>query len=142
MTADGATLFLGAAPDEVALLVSALDLDVAEIGPDGLGRILEHAIGARSTAAVGAALRAAGVGVHPVASVRELMAPGGVADRRGLRLEDQTDGFGAVVMPGPVVRFGRTPMRPGAVPGPFGSDRSAVLERLAATAPLDHGADA
>jgi crotonobetainyl-CoA:carnitine CoA-transferase CaiB-like acyl-CoA transferase len=129
-TADGDTVFVGAAPDRSDALTAALGVDVADTRLDGLGPVLERAIGARSTAKTCTALRAVGVGVHAVTSVRELMAPGGVAERRGLRLEDQSEEFGAVVMPGPVVRFARTPMRPGGVPGPFGSDREAILERL------------
>jgi hypothetical protein len=63
------------------------------------------------------------------------MAPGGVADSRGLRLEDRSEEFGAVVMPGPVIRFSGTPMRPGALPGPFGADRDVVLAQAASGAP-------
>jgi formyl-CoA transferase len=135
-TADGTTVFVGAAPDEWPAVMTALEVDDAANAaarPDRVEDVLERAIGARSCDEICAALRTVGVGVHAVTSVRELMAPGGVADRRGLRLQDRTETFGAVVMPGPVVRFGRTPMRPGAVPGPFGCDREALLERLVAT---------
>ena len=128
-TGDGGTVFVGASPGRWGTLAAALTVDIADAGEDGLGR--GPRTGDRRPAdGRGAALRAVGVGAHPVVSVRELMAPGGVADRRGLRLEDQTEEFGAVVMPGPVVRFGCTPMRPGAIPGAFGSDREAILERL------------
>jgi crotonobetainyl-CoA:carnitine CoA-transferase CaiB-like acyl-CoA transferase len=137
-TADGGSLFVGAAPDELHAVAAALGVDLGDRGPDGIGPDLEAVIGTRSAAETSAALRAAGIGVHAVTSVRELMAPGGVAERRGLRLEDQTEEFGSVVMPGPVVRFGRTPMRAGRVPGPFGSDKDAILERLAATPRHEH----
>jgi crotonobetainyl-CoA:carnitine CoA-transferase CaiB-like acyl-CoA transferase len=132
-TADGPTVFVGAAPHELHAVTAALDVDLAGARADRAADLLERAIGARSCDEICAALREVGIGVHAVTSVRELMAPGGVAERRGLRLQDQTEAFGAVVMPGPVVRFGRTPMRPGAVPGPFGCDREAILERLVTT---------
>ena len=131
-TADGGTVFVGASPDQLTELAAALGVDIADHDGEGLAHALARAISERSVDETDAALRAIGVGVHLVTSVREVMAPGGVAHQRGLRLEDQTAEFGAVVMPGPVVRFGRTPMRPGALPGPFGCDREAILERLAA----------
>jgi crotonobetainyl-CoA:carnitine CoA-transferase CaiB-like acyl-CoA transferase len=138
-TADGGSLFVGAAPDEVDVVGAVLGVDLADRDPEEIGPVLEAAVGARSASDTSAALRAAGIGVHAVTSVRELMAPGGVAERRGLRLVDETDEFGSVVMPGPVVRFGRTPMRAGRIPGPFGSDRDAIVERLAATPRLERG---
>jgi crotonobetainyl-CoA:carnitine CoA-transferase CaiB-like acyl-CoA transferase len=134
-TADGDTVFVGAAARDADALAAAVGVDAADAGPEALGPALERALAARPSAEIVAALRAIGVGVHPVTSVRELMAPGGIAERRGLRLEDRTEEFGAVVMPGPVVRFSRTPMRPGRVPGPFGGDREAILERLGSAGP-------
>jgi crotonobetainyl-CoA:carnitine CoA-transferase CaiB-like acyl-CoA transferase len=68
------------------------------------------------------AATAAGAGAHRVMTVPELMRPGGWADVRGLRLTDETEEFGQVVMPGPVVRFARTPMQPGHFPAPFGQN--------------------
>jgi hypothetical protein len=52
----------------------------------------------------------------------ELLEPGGIPDRLGLRLEQQSPVFGAVVQPGPVVRLSRTPMRAGDLPAPVGLD--------------------
>ena len=91
---------------------------------------LERAFAALTTAEASALLRAGDVGVHAVTSLVAVMAAGGMADQRGLRLEERSSHLGTIVMPGPVARFGRTPMRPGALPGPFGSDREAVLRRL------------
>jgi crotonobetainyl-CoA:carnitine CoA-transferase CaiB-like acyl-CoA transferase len=85
---------------------------------------------ARTTTEASTLLLTADVGVHAVTSLVAVMAPGGTADDRGLRIEERSLHLGAIVMPGPVLRFGRTPMRPGALAGPFGSDRDAVLRRL------------
>jgi crotonobetainyl-CoA:carnitine CoA-transferase CaiB-like acyl-CoA transferase len=134
-TADGARLFLGATRRDLAGLGSALAVDLSDLENDGEATVLEQAIASRSLAEAQAALASAGVGVHAVTSVPDLMAPGGPAEHRGLRLEDDTVAFGKVVMPGPVVRFSRTPMRPGKLPGPFGSDRDAILAGLERSAP-------
>jgi hypothetical protein len=64
------------------------------------------------------------------------MIEGGVAEQRGLRLVDRSEELGEVVMPGPVVRFGRTPMHPGGFPGPFGSDRDLILAARGLPVPL------
>jgi hypothetical protein len=48
----------------------------------------------------------------------DLLEPGGVADRLGLRLEQHSPRFGTVVQPGPVIRLSRTPMRAGDLPVP------------------------
>ena len=74
-------------------------------------------------------LRRIGVAAQRVASLVELMAPGGMAQQRGLRIQDQTPDAGAMVMPGPVIRLDRTPMQPGAIPGPFGGDTGAITAR-------------
>jgi crotonobetainyl-CoA:carnitine CoA-transferase CaiB-like acyl-CoA transferase len=68
---------------------------------------------ARLVAAVGGA-------AHPLVAMDDLLEPDGPADRRGLRLEQQSPVFGAVVQPGPVIRLSRTPMRPGDLPEPVG----------------------
>jgi len=119
-TADG-WVFVGATPQQVAPAVAALGAPTAE---------LADAIRSRSTVECLAALASVGVGGHEVLSLAELMAPGGHADRRGLRLEDHSEHHGTVVMAGPVVRLQRTPMRPGAYPGPFGSDAEAILSEI------------
>jgi crotonobetainyl-CoA:carnitine CoA-transferase CaiB-like acyl-CoA transferase len=136
-TADG-TVFVGASPERLDGMLVALGVEAPRRPADAdLGQLLEQAIRNRSTEEACRVLHAVGVGVQPVSSVREVMTPGGVADRRGLRLEDRTQEFGAVVMPGPVVRFGRTPMRPGTVPGPFGSDDAAIRDRFAVPTDVD-----
>jgi crotonobetainyl-CoA:carnitine CoA-transferase CaiB-like acyl-CoA transferase len=126
-TSDG-TVFLGGRPDQYSGVWAALGVEPPG-EPDGAdaAATLEGALATMTTAAVRAMLEETGVGVHDVVPVRQLMERGGVADLRRLRLEDVSDEFGTVVMPGPVVRFGRTPMRPGALPGPFGADRAAIL---------------
>jgi len=55
--------------------------------------------------------------VADVRSIEQLLAPGGDADRRGLRLAQSSARFGWVVQPGPTLRLSRTPMQPGALPG-------------------------
>ena len=125
-TTDG-HVFLGAAGDQVDAVLVALDAS-----PDstngGLESTIERAVGVLSTAECCARLRDAGVGAHDVATLIDLMVPNGIADQRGLRIEDRTDDSGVIVMPGPVARLSRTPMQPGALPQPFGSDRAAILE--------------
>jgi crotonobetainyl-CoA:carnitine CoA-transferase CaiB-like acyl-CoA transferase len=136
-TGDG-TVFIGASPEQLDAMLEALGVEAPGVADAELGQLVEEAIGNRSTQELCVVLHAVGVGAEPVKSVREVMTPGGVADRRGLRIEDHTEAFGAVVMPGPVVRFGRTPMRPGRVPGPFGSDGDAIRNRVAtASADVD-----
>ncbi len=61
---------------------------------------------------------AAGGAAHPLVAMDDLLEPGGVADRLGLRLEQQSARFGSVVQPGPVIRLSRTPMRAGDLPVP------------------------
>ena len=129
-TSDG-TIFVGARREQLPDLWRALGVVPAPGGSDTeVVAGLERALAARTTAEASTLLRDAEVGAHAVTSLVALMAPGGMADQRGLRLEEQSVHLGTIVMPGPVVRFGRTPMRPGALPGPFGSDRDAVLQRL------------
>jgi crotonobetainyl-CoA:carnitine CoA-transferase CaiB-like acyl-CoA transferase len=134
-TSDG-TIFVGARREQLADLWRVLGVEPV---PDDSDREvvagLEHAFAALTTAEACARLRTADVGVHGVTSLVAVMAPDGPADQRGLRLEERSAHLGTIVMPGPVVRFGRTPMRPGALPGPFGSDREAVLRRLGPSGP-------
>jgi len=63
---------------------------------------------------------AAGGAAHPLVPMDDLLEVGGMADRLGLRLEQQSPVFGAVVQPGPVIRLSRTPMRAGVLPDPVG----------------------
>jgi hypothetical protein len=125
-TSDG-TVFLGARPDQLPAVWAALGATSPLPTGADVAPAVQRALAQLTTGAVKAMLAGTGTGVHDVVPVRRLMERGGVADLRGLRLEDVSDEFGAVVMPGPVVRFGRTPMRPGALPGPFGADRSAIV---------------
>jgi crotonobetainyl-CoA:carnitine CoA-transferase CaiB-like acyl-CoA transferase len=129
-TADG-TVFIGAAPTQLRDVVGALDLpDPAGADDSELTSVLSTALLGRTVDEVCLAFRKLDIGVHRVLSVSELMRAGGIAEQRGLRLEDASEHFGTVVMPGPVVRFGRTPMRPGHLPGPFGSDRDEILANM------------
>lgn len=98
---------------------------------EGLAQGAEHWFAAMTTGACVSAVRDVGGGAHEVVDLDTLMAPGGPADRRGLRLAQQSDEFGTVVQPGPTVRFSRTSMRAGALPGPFGSDGTRLSDVLA-----------
>lgn len=103
----------------------------------GVASLLADALAALSTADAAHALLGAGVGAHQAMSVEQLMETGGMADQRGLRLEDNSPVFGTVLMPGPVIRFAETPMRRGFLPGSFGCDRKDIL---ATFAPAQEGA--
>ncbi|MEO5840060.1 MAG: CoA transferase [Acidimicrobiales bacterium] len=125
-TTDG-HVFLAATASQTDAALLALDAP-----PDStaarLGSSLEHAISVLSSDECCARLRSIGVGVHPVTKLIDLMAPAGIAQQRGLRIEDRTGDGGIIVMPGPVVRLSRTPMQPGTIPRPFGCDRDAIVE--------------
>ena len=125
-TADG-DVFVGFSEDRHDTVMSAFGVRHDAKNPT---QLLADALARRSSEDVCAIVRAAGGGAAQVTSVAELMAPGGAAEQRGLRLEDTSCIFGRVTMPGPVVRFSSTPMVPGFFPGPFGSDRDAILARL------------
>jgi crotonobetainyl-CoA:carnitine CoA-transferase CaiB-like acyl-CoA transferase len=130
-TKDG-HVFVAAAQREIDRTLAALG--ASRTTGERLDATLERAIGALSTEECCTRLRGAGIGVHHVATLVDLMAPGGIADQRGLRVEDRTDD-GTIVMPGPVVRLSRTPMQPGSIPRPFGADRAAILELLGEAPP-------
>lgn len=127
-TTDG-HVFLAATADQVDAVLVALDASPNATGTR-LDSTIEHAIGVLSTDECCARLRAAGVGAHHIATLIDLMAPDGIAEQRGLRVEDHTDDSGIIVMPGPVARLSRTPMQPGAIPQAFGSDSDTILELL------------
>jgi crotonobetainyl-CoA:carnitine CoA-transferase CaiB-like acyl-CoA transferase len=121
-------IFLGAPRQALPDVLEALDVELhAEADRTELEQALETALAARSSSDCAALLQGAGAGVHRVSTLDELFAPGGSADRRGLRLEQHSTEFGKVVQPGPTMRLSRTPMRPGFLPGPFGADGDAVL---------------
>jgi crotonobetainyl-CoA:carnitine CoA-transferase CaiB-like acyl-CoA transferase len=52
-------------------------------------------------------------------AVDEFFAPGGAADRRGLRRALESVQYGVVLQPGLAIRLDRTPGRAGDLPGPF-----------------------
>jgi crotonobetainyl-CoA:carnitine CoA-transferase CaiB-like acyl-CoA transferase len=127
-TVDGG-VFLGAEPSQEDAVLAAIG--VGRGGGD-LERALQTGLARMTTEEAYSALRAAGVGAHPVTSIPELMRPGGPAEQRGLRAVDVSPRHGRVVMPGPVVRFSETPMRRGALPAPFGADHDEVMARFSA----------
>lgn len=121
-TKDGA-IFLGAKSSDEEAVYAALGIE-----PDSVEE-MESALAKLTSGEAEILLEPAGATVHPVTSLNELMAPGGAADVRGLRLVDSTEEYGTVVMPGPVIRFSRTPMVPGAFPTPFGADAKEIEKR-------------
>jgi crotonobetainyl-CoA:carnitine CoA-transferase CaiB-like acyl-CoA transferase len=127
-TANG-HIFLAAPAEQRGAVLAALGA-LPDTPNDQLVVTLAAAIGALSTDECCRRLASPSVGIHPVTRLTQLMAPGAIADQRGLRIEDRTDASGTIVMPGPVARLSRTPMRPGAIPTPFGADRDAVLAIL------------
>jgi crotonobetainyl-CoA:carnitine CoA-transferase CaiB-like acyl-CoA transferase len=127
-TADGA-VFVGARADQAQAVLQALGADGEN--PGEVAMVLAAALRTVSTQAACSALLAIDVGAHPVLSVEDVMQPGAIADQRGLRQQDVSAEHGTVVMPGPVIRFSRTPMHPGAVPGPFGCDGDNIRAAVA-----------
>jgi len=124
-TTDGA-IYLGAQAEQLDGVLR--DLQIESPASDAeLHAQLTDAFATRRTADALKLLDTSDVGAHRVTSVGEIMSVGNVADQRGLRLEDHTPNLGAVVMPGPVVRFDRTPMRPGGLPVPFGEDHDEIV---------------
>jgi crotonobetainyl-CoA:carnitine CoA-transferase CaiB-like acyl-CoA transferase len=122
-TLDG-VIFLGAVPtqiDRLLQLVGALDIGSL---PDALSKL--------PTSDICISLSAAAIGVHEVARLSELMKPGGLAEARGIRLEDTTADFGRIVMPGPVSHFSRTPLVAGSLPRPFGTETDEIRHDAAA----------
>ncbi len=61
-------------------------------------------------------VRRAGGAAHRVVAIDDLMQEGGTSDRLGLRLVHESREFGAVVQPGPAIRFARTATDPGGLP--------------------------
>jgi hypothetical protein len=59
------------------------------------------------------------------------MAPGGPADRAGLRDVQRSAEFGLVVQPANAVRLERTPTISGRLPTAFGADAAEILDELA-----------
>ena len=88
---------------------------------------LETWISARSTRECRALVSTVGGGSHEVVSLDELLTPGGMADKRGLRLSQRSEEFGTVVQPGPAIRLHRTHVRAGSLPRPLGTDRMSAL---------------
>lgn len=129
-TRDG-TVFVGAPESQLDRVFAALATDPIDASSDAhnIEQALAHALARLTSAECVDRLRIGRVGVHAVTTLAELMTEGGVADRRGLRVEDHTEQAGAIVMPGPVAFLSRTPMQPGALPGPFGSDHDDVFRR-------------
>jgi crotonobetainyl-CoA:carnitine CoA-transferase CaiB-like acyl-CoA transferase len=120
-TADGA-VFVGAAQDQQESLLEALGVhDVAD---------LPGAFAARATDDVTAALRARDIGAHRVAPMGSLLADDGVAATIGLRVDEQTDANGLVVMTGPVAHLSRTPPSIGRPAEPFGAHSDEIRREL------------
>jgi len=128
-TADG-RIFVSTPAGRTAPVLRALGID-AEPVPENVVHAMRQALKNWSTADAVDALLRAGAGAHEVVSIERLMRPGGIAEQRGIRIQGSSPRYGKLVMPGPVIRFGRTPMRAGAIPGPFGCDRDEILAAIA-----------
>jgi crotonobetainyl-CoA:carnitine CoA-transferase CaiB-like acyl-CoA transferase len=110
-------VFLGAGPAVGQRLAEVLGASAAD--EPGLAAAFARLSVEQATAAA----ERAGGAAHTLVPMDDLLAPGGIPDRLGLRLEHDSPVFGAVVQPGPVVRLSRTPMRAGDLPAPDGLDR-------------------
>ncbi len=120
-TADGA-VFVGAHDSQAADLLGALGADAIENLPD--------AFASASTKSVVDALGALDIGAHQVEQAGRLLADDGVAAKVGLRVEDQSETKGRVLMVGPVARLSRTPSVAGPLAQPFGSDSAEIRREL------------
>lgn len=125
-TSDG-VVFASIPAGRTDAVMRAFGINAELIGDDEEFAIaMAQALAKHSTSEAARVLLEAGAGAHAVVSVEKVMEPGGIAEQRGLRLEDKSPVHGTVIMPGPVIRFSSTPMRPGALPGPVGSDNDIV----------------
>ncbi len=120
-TADG-VVFVGAHDSQAEDLLEAL-------GVESIGDLPE-AFASTSTANVVEGLGALDIGVHRVEPAGVLLADDGVAARIGLRVEDQSEANGRVLMVGPVARLSRTPSVAGPLARPFGSDSEDIRREL------------
>jgi crotonobetainyl-CoA:carnitine CoA-transferase CaiB-like acyl-CoA transferase len=120
-TADGA-VFVGARESQTDDLLGALGAAAIESLPE--------AFAAASTVSVVDALGALDIGAHRVEPPGRLLADDGVAARIGLRVEDQSETKGRVLMVGPVARLSRTPSVAGFLAQPFGSHSEEIRRQL------------
>jgi len=125
------SVFVSIPAERAEAVIRAFGIETPPTTESGFGEALAAALATRTSADAVQTVLQAGAGAHQAFSVEKLMEPGGLADQRGLRVEDQSPVHGRVVMPGPVIRFSRTPMRPGYLPGPFGCDREEILAGIA-----------
>jgi crotonobetainyl-CoA:carnitine CoA-transferase CaiB-like acyl-CoA transferase len=109
-------LFVGIGADRSGRLLDALGLAA---GTSNDARVTGEIAGRLETmtaAEVTELIQAAGGSTHRIESIDRLFEPGGAAERRGIRLEQESAEFGRVVQPGPTMRLSRTPMVAGALP--------------------------
>ena len=121
-------LFLGATADVLPSLGRVDGLAGIEgIEGNALIAFLEERLAARTAEEWVAALTAAGAGVQPLRTLRELMDDPWVK-QHGLSLTRQHPEVGLVTTNGPAARLSRTPVDPGAPASKPGSDALDVLE--------------
>lgn len=109
LTRDG-WIFVGIAEEHRGRLASVLGTGEADTLEKVFADLTAEEAVARVVDAGGAA--------HPLVGMDDLLTPDGLADHLGLRLEQHSPLFGAVVQPGPVIRLSRTPMKAGDLPVP------------------------
>jgi crotonobetainyl-CoA:carnitine CoA-transferase CaiB-like acyl-CoA transferase len=120
-TADGA-IFVAATDSQAGPLLETLGVDDVEG--------LSAAFAVRETDDVVAALLARDIGAHRVEPSGSLLSDGGVAARIGMRVEDNTEANGLVVMAAPVAHLARTPLTPGRLAEPFGAHSDEIRREL------------
>ena len=128
-----AWIFLGVSPRDSFTQRRILDyLQLAPARSEGeLAYALENTLSSRDAAFWEARLHALGAGVHRLATLEEVMKDTR-SRRRGLVITRHHPGLGDITMVGPVASLSRTPLVPGRVAGPPGSDRKTVEAQLEA----------
>jgi crotonobetainyl-CoA:carnitine CoA-transferase CaiB-like acyl-CoA transferase len=123
--ADG-WLAVGGREERRDAVVAAFGLPGETPFEEALGRALAE----RPREECARVLQEAGVAAQHVLDVEQVMAPGGAADRAGLRDEQESEEFGLVVQPAATIRLEGTPIRTGAVARPFGAEEEEIRAEL------------
>jgi crotonobetainyl-CoA:carnitine CoA-transferase CaiB-like acyl-CoA transferase len=132
-TSDG-WIFFGAAREQTRAVAGVAGLEGFPVaGPDAdIAAFLFERLAGAPTATWTSRLTAAGVGVHAVTRLEDVMADPWVREH-GLIISREHSGIGLIDQAGPPPRLSRTPVAPGVPAPPIGADGRAIL--------AEHGLD-